>query len=130
MVFSIAAPMIARKSAARSAGSATMSTLPSRADAMARSSSTRQSVPTPRQSQVNRPTTASSAAWNTACRSPFCPSVSRMACRSAPACWSAIWPASVSQVPIAVAPLARSRLTVSAASARVRASATAVPDSG
>ena len=84
MVFSIAALMIARKSAARSAGSATMSTVPSSADAIARSSSTRQSVPTPRQSQVNRPTTASSADWNTPVDSPFWPSVSRMAWRRRP----------------------------------------------
>jgi hypothetical protein len=126
--------MIARKSAARSAGSATMSTVPSSADAMARSSSTRQSVPTPRQSQVNRPTTASRADWNTATRSPFWPSVSRMACRTPPGrstpCRSAICPARASQVPIAVAPLARSRCTSAVASARVRALAVAVPVAG
>src|SRR5262249_10550386 len=54
--------VMARKSASRSAGSATMSTPPSSAVEILRSSLTCQSVPTPRQSQVNLPSQAARTA--------------------------------------------------------------------
>ena len=54
-----------------------------------RSSSTRQSVPTPRQSQVNTPTQLRTARRNSGVLSPFCPSVSRIAWRTASGCRSA-----------------------------------------
>ena len=72
------------KSARRSSGAATMSTEPSSAFATDLSSSTRQSVPTPRQSHWNAPWQVSSAAARYSADSPFIPSVSRMAWRIAP----------------------------------------------
>ena len=67
-------------SAARSAGSGTASTVPSSAVATVRSSSTRQSVPMPRQSHWNAPTHAVHARRGSRpSSSPFCPSVSRIA---------------------------------------------------
>ena len=63
--------------------------------------------------------------------SPFCPSVSRMACRTASGCRSASWRASVSQAPIAVPPLARSWPTRARRPRRgSRSSARAVPPPG
>jgi hypothetical protein len=79
MAFSI----MAAKSAARPAGSGTMSTVPSSALETVRSSRTSQSVPTPRQSQLNTPSHWPSSA--TSCSGVSCwflPSVSKMACRS------------------------------------------------
>ena len=95
-----------------------------------RSSSTRQSVPTPRQSQVNTPTQLRTARRNSGALSPFCPSVSRIAWRTASGCRSARSRAADSQVPIAVPPSACSSPTRAVASARVRSSARAVPASG
>jgi hypothetical protein len=107
-----------------------MSTVPSSADETVRSSSTRQSVPTPRQSQVNAPVQLCTARMNTGASSPFCPSVNRIAWRTASGCRSARPRAARSQAPIAVPPSARSRPTRWVASARVRPSARAVPASG
>ena len=73
--------IIASKSAASPAGSATMSTVPRRAVAILRSSETTQSVPTPRQSHWITPFAASMAASRVSADScSSLPSVSRMAC--------------------------------------------------
>ena len=98
-----------------------MSTVPSRACAIRRTSATCQSTPTPRQSHWNLPVTAAielvscsgDSLW-------FSPSVSRIACR-----WASIGtesnnrPASSSQVPIAVPPSDRKLRTACCASYRV-----------
>jgi hypothetical protein len=60
LVLPIAAVIICSNAAARSAGRATMSTVPSIAVAILRSSSTFQFVPTPRQSHWNFPAIVSS----------------------------------------------------------------------
>ena len=79
----IAFSIMAAKSAASPAGSGTMSTVPSRVVETVRSSLTSQSVPTPRQSQLNTPSHwRSSAASRSGVSCWFLPSVSKMACRS------------------------------------------------
>ncbi len=76
----MAASITSVKSAAMAAGSAMMSTLPSRLVATLRSSLTTQSVPTPRQSHWNRPWADSRARSRSASVSlSSLPSVSRMA---------------------------------------------------
>ena len=86
-----------------------MSTVPSRACAIRRTSATCQSIPTPRQSHWNLPVTPAMAlvsCWGVSLW--FSPSVSRMACF-----WASIGiesnnrPARVIQVPIAVPPSER-----------------------
>ena len=81
----MALAIIAAKSAASPAGSGTMSTVPSSAVEIRRISLTSQSVPTPRQSQLNTPShrldRLRRAGLGVSCW--FLPSVSRMACRSA-----------------------------------------------
>ena len=79
----IAPRISSSKSAARPAGSTTMSTLPSSAVEILRSSPTSQSVPTPRQSQRNVPShrlIAAASSSGVSCW--FLPSVSKIACRS------------------------------------------------
>jgi hypothetical protein len=78
----IAVCIMAAKSAASPDGSGTMSTLPSSAVEIVRSSLTSQSVPTPRQSQLKMPSHSRMAAAS--CSGVSCwflPSVSKMACR-------------------------------------------------
>ncbi len=110
-----------------------MSTVPSSAEAILRSSSTFQSVPTPRQSAVKWPVTRPIARSSSAAVScSLLPSVSRMACRIGMSrrvrkSWSAL----VSQVPMAVPPAAVSRRSDSRARARVSGEAMArVPSPG
>jgi hypothetical protein len=77
----IADAVIAWNAAGRSAGFSNPSAVPSRVDATFRSSPATQSAPTPRLSQMNRPSQASSTRCRSSGRSCwFCPSVSRMAC--------------------------------------------------
>ncbi len=97
--------------------------MPSSAEAMLRTSSTRHWSPTPRQSHWKTPTQDWTAACRDAAVSPsFTPSVSRMACRLV-TCGtvSKIRFASRNHVPIAVPPLARRPSTARTASARVLA---------
>ena len=86
-----------------------MSTVPSRAWAIRRTSATCQSTPTPRQSHWNLPVTPMIALVSCSGVSLwFSPSVSRIACRCAsPGTESKSRPARVSQVPIAVPPSER-----------------------
>ncbi len=122
----IASSIIRVKSAARPAGSATMSAEPSRAEATAVTSFTSQSVPTPRASQVNRPAQASRAARRSSGDScSLRPSVSSTPCRMSASAAPSSRSASRSQVPIAVPPPALSRRSASFAWALVCTSAVA-----
>ena len=117
---------MAWKSAARPAGSGTMSTLPSSAVATLRNSSTTQSVPTPRQSQLNDPSHSriAAASWSADSCS-FLPSVSKIACRKVAGLVWNIRCASRSHSPIAVPPFGWRPPSARLASARVVAVAVA-----
>ena len=117
----IDARIIASNSAAISSGAGMRSTVPSSAEAMPRTSSTRHWSPTPRQSHWKAPMQDWTAACSEAGVSPsLTPSVSRIACRFV-TCGtvSKIWRARVSQVPIAVPPLGAQALDGAVASPRV-----------
>ena len=108
----------AANSVRSSAGDPTMSTVPSSAWAIRRTSATCQSTPTPRQSHWKRPATAAIAALSCSGVSLwFSPSVRRMACRlvsvppDGPPTDSNSRPASSSHWPIAVPPSARNCCT-------------------
>jgi hypothetical protein len=115
--------IVARNSSASPAGSTIRSTVPLSTEEIVRSSSTDQSVPTPRQSQLNVPSQSRSAACS--CSGDSCslrPSVSRMACRIASGCWPSSWPANRNHAPMVVPPAGSSRRSASLASARVHGS--------
>ena len=128
----IAASIIAAKSAASPPGPGTISTVPSSAEEIRRSSPTSQSVPTPRQSQLNSPShrlIASSSWAGFSCW--FLPSVSRMACLSLAGYRSKVCRASSSHWPIAVPPPGRRPATACCAARRVAGPAMAiVPSAG
>ncbi len=123
---------MAAKSAASPDGSGTMSTLPSSAVEIVRSSLTSQSVPTPRQSQLKTPShwrMAAASCSGVSCW--FLPSVSKMACRSLAGYRPTVCRASSSHWPMAVPPLARRPVTACLAAALEEASARAmVPSAG
>ena len=124
--FVMARSIMAVKSAARPSGSRTMSTVPSSAEAMRRSSPTSQSVPTPRQSHWKRPSQRSSTASRCSGVSPsFWPSVSRIAWWIASGAVLNSSAASESHVPMAVPSLGHSSSIASLASLRVCDDATA-----
>ncbi len=104
------------------AGSATVSTVPARAPP--RSPAARQPAspcPHPGMSQVEfafaQPDSAQKLLAESRVRP--CPSVSRIACASAPGCCAAIWRTRASQVPMAVPPLGCRLSTACEAAARV-----------
>ena len=117
----IDARIMASNSAAISSGAGMRSTVPSRAEAMPRTSSTRHWSPTPRQSHWKTPMQLCTAAASDCGVSPsLTPSVSRIAWRfvTCGTVWK-IWRASVSHVPIAVPPWARRPSMARLASPRV-----------
>ncbi len=126
----IAFSIMAAKSAASPDGSGTMSTVPSSAVEIVRSSLTSQSVPTPRQSQLKTPShwrIAAASCSGVSCW--FLPSVSKIACRSSAGYRPKVCRASSSHWPMAVPPLARRPVTACLAAALEEASARAMPPS-